>query len=78
MVCNGQWPDKSGWEEHRGRRNTNGNKAWGVVGWAETTCGGGVNVIQIVDPGFMGDLSKGTKLGQQEKQIPDDPGGGRH
>ena len=45
-----------------------GNNMWG----------GGVNVIQIVDPGFMGDLSKGTKLGQQERQIPDDPGGGRH
>ena len=44
-----------------------GNKMWK-----------GINVIQIVDPGFMGDLSKGTKLGQQERQIPDDPGGGRH
>ena len=40
-----------------------GNKMWT-----------GIHVIQIMDPGFWGALPKGTKLGEQGRQIPEELG----
>ena len=40
-----------------------GNKMWT-----------GIHVIQIMGPGFLGVLSKGTKLGQLGRQIPGELG----
>ena len=34
----------------------------------------GIHVIQVMDPGFLGVLSKGTKLGQRGRQIPGELG----
>ena len=78
-----RWCAKDSGRTNQGGRNIEEdgthreNKAWGGgVRMGGNNMGKGIIVIQIVDPGFMGDLKKETKLGQQERQIPGDPGDG--
>ena len=75
MVCRRQWTDKSWWKKNRSNRNAegeqdmeSGKRLGGNKMWT------GIHVIQIMDPGFLGALPKGTKLGEQGRQIPEELG----